>query len=290
MILITGATGNEGSELVRCLGTRDVDLRLLIRDPSRVKELPRGAEVAVGDWERFGGLAPAFDGVDSLFLLLPGIGVDVVAAAIEHAKAGGVGHIVLLSSYNVLGDPMPAMGRWHHEREQMVVASGIPFTILRPGGYMSNAFEWIGTIRDGGYVLDPIGPGKAALIDPADIAAVAALALTEPRHQGERYTLTGDEPLTVAEQVATLARAVGFEIELRSAATPEEALRFRYPDGAPAALADALLEGLTLMRADTVGFQTDTASRLLGRPPRTFAEWCERNAAAIPRPVGPVRG
>jgi uncharacterized protein YbjT (DUF2867 family) len=290
MILVTGATGNVGSELVRCLGARHVDMRLLVRYPSRVDELPERAELAIGDWCRPETLAPAFAGIESLFLLLPGIGIDVAAAAIDHAKAAGVGRIVLLSSYNVLGDPMPAMGRWHQEREQVLAAAGIPFTIIRPGGFMSNALEWIGTIREGGYVLNPIGAGKAALIDPADIAAVAALALVEPRHQGERYTLTGDEPLTVAEQVATLSRAVGFEIEVRSAATPEEALRFRYPDGAPTTLAAALLEGLTLMRADTTGFQTDTVSRLLGRRPRNFAEWCARNAAAFPRPVETAGG
>ncbi len=233
MILIAGATGNVGRELVRCLAERDVDLRLLVRDPSRVERLPERAERAIGDWSRPETLAPAFAGIEALFLLLPGIGIDAAAAAIDHAKAAGVGRIVLLSSYNVLGDPMPAMGRWHHEREQLLAAAGIPFTFLRPGGFMSNALEWIGTIREGGYVLNPIGAGKAAPIDPADIAAVAALALIEPGHEGERYTLTGDEPLTVAEQVATLSRSVGFEIEVRFAATPEAALRSRYPDGAP---------------------------------------------------------
>lgn len=96
-----------------------------------------------------------------------------------------------MSSFNVLGDPMPAMGRWHHEREQAVRASGIPATFLRPGGFMTNALDWLPAIRDGGYVLDPAGPGRYAPIDPADIAAVAALALTSDGHQGREYVLTG---------------------------------------------------------------------------------------------------
>jgi hypothetical protein len=86
---------------------------------------------------------------------------------------------------------------------------------------------------------------------------------------------------TVAEQVRILAKAIGRDLEVREVTTPEEAVRFRYPDGASPALAAALVEGLRLMRADTVGLRTDTVRRLLGREPRTFADWCERNAEAF---------
>jgi uncharacterized protein YbjT (DUF2867 family) len=143
---------------------------------------------------------------------------------------------------------------------------------------MTNAFEWLPTIQAGGYVLDPIGPGRYAPIDPADIAAVAALVLTEDGHQGKEYVLTGEEVLTVAEQVRILAQAVGREIDVREAATPAEAIRSRYPGGAPPALAAAIAEGLALMRADTAGFRTDTVRQLLGRQPRTFADWCAGHA------------
>jgi uncharacterized protein YbjT (DUF2867 family) len=198
-----------------------------------------------------------------------------------------VRHVVYLSSYAVIGDPVPAMGRWHRDREQLIRASGIPATFLRPGGFMTNAFDWLPTLRAGGYVLDPVGPGRAAPIDPADIAAVAAVTLTEDGHEGEQYLLTGGETFTVAEQVQILAKATGRDIEVRAVATPAEAVRFRYPHGAPQALADALIEGLTLMRADTVGVRTDTVRRLLGRAPGTFADWCARNAAAFPGPETP---
>ena len=87
------------------------------------------------------------------------------------------------------------------------------------------------------------------------------------------------------EQVQILAKAIGRDIEVRTVATPDEAVRFRYPHGAPQALADALIEGLTVMRADTVGVRTDTVQRLLGCEPRTFADWCPRNAHAFPGPA-----
>jgi uncharacterized protein YbjT (DUF2867 family) len=173
------------------------------------------------------------------------------------------------------------MGRWHHQREQLIRGSGIPATFLRPTGFMTNAFDWLPTLRAGGYVLDPVGPGRAALIDPADIAAVAALALTEDGHEGAEYLLSGGEAHTVAEQVEILAKATGRDIEVRPVTEPAEAVRFRYPHGAPQALADALIEGLTLMRAETAGVRSDTVRRLLGREPGTFADWCARNAPAF---------
>jgi uncharacterized protein YbjT (DUF2867 family) len=281
MLLITGATGHIGRELVRELDNRHAALRILVRDPARATDLPERPELVVGDLDNPATLAAAFEGVERLFLLVPGIGLAHTEHALAAAKVAGVRHIVHLSSYAVMGDPIPAMGRWHHEREQLIRASGIPATFLRPCGFMTNAFDWLPTLREGGYVLDPVGPGRSAPIDPADIAAVAALTLTEDGHQGKEYLLTGGEAFTVAEQVAILGKAAGRDIELRTVATPAEAVRFRYPHGAPPALADALIEGLTLMRADTAGVRSDTVRRLLGRQPRTFEDWCARNADAF---------
>src|SRR6185437_6538035 len=98
MLLVTGATGHVGRELVRELDARGAAFRVLVRDP---------------------------------------------------ARAAGVRHVVYLSSYAVIGDPVPAMGRWHRDREQLIRASGIPATFLRPGGFMTNAFDWLPTLRAG---------------------------------------------------------------------------------------------------------------------------------------------
>ncbi|MFF2133992.1 NAD(P)H-binding protein [Streptomyces olivochromogenes] len=284
MILVTGATGNIGRELTRELDAKGVKLRLLVRDPARAAGLPDRAERVVGDLGEPSTLTPAFAGVDKLFLLTQGIGTDYTASAIAAAEAAGVSHIVHLSSLHVTLGPLPAMARWHHEREEFIRASGIPATFLRPGGFMTNALDWLPTIREGNHVLDPVGPGRYAPIDPADIAAVAALVLTEAGHQDKEYVLTGDETFTVTEQVRVISETIGRDIEVREVTTPDEAVRFRFPNGAPQALADAVTEGFNLMRADTVGFRTDTVERLLGRKPRTFADWCARNADAFRRP------
>lgn len=278
MLLVTGATGNVGRELVDQLDAQGAEVRVLVRDPARAKGLPARVDRVVGDLDRAETLPAAFAGVDGFFLLTPGIGLDGARNALAAARDAGVRRVVHLSSTNVLGDPMPAMGRWHHAREELVRASGLAATVLRPGGFMSNALDWLPTIRAGGYVLDPAGPGRHAPIDPADIAAVAALALTGDGHAGRAYALTGAETFTVTEQVAVLARTLGRQLTVRPVATAEEAVRFRFPHGAPPALADAVVEGFALMRADTVGFRTGEVRRLLGREPATFADWCARNA------------
>lgn len=283
MILITGATGHVGRELVRELAEREEKIRILVRDAGKASDLPAAAERAVGDLADPRSLDAAFAGADRLFLLVPGIGHEAAANALAAARDAGVRHLVYLSSYAVSGTPMPAMGRWHHEREELIRASGIPATFLRPCGFMTNTLDWLPTIRADGYVLDPIGPGRSALIDPADVAAVAAVTLTGDGHANKAYTLTGDQPLTVAGHAAILAAATGIEIRVRDVATVEEAVRFRYPDGAPPALAAALIEGLRLMRADTEGLRTDAVQALLGRPPRSFTDWCRRSAGTFRR-------
>ncbi|MFI9506010.1 NAD(P)H-binding protein [Nocardia sp. NPDC052566] len=281
MLLVTGATGNIGGELVRLLDAQEVEFRVLVRDPSRARVLPERVPRVVADLAEPATLSQAFADVRAVFLLTPGIATAPVRHAVDAAVAAGVRRIVHLSSAHVLGDPMPAMGRWHHEREELVRASGIPATFLRPGGFMTNALEWVGTIREGGYVLNPTGRGRFAPIDPRDIAAVAALALTEDGHEGRAYTLTGDTAYTIPEQVAVLAGVLGRPIAVRETATPEEAVRARFPHGAPGPLADAIVESFTAMRADTVGLRTDTVAGLTGRDPRGFAAWCARNAAAF---------
>ncbi|MFB7724352.1 SDR family oxidoreductase [Nocardia sp. NPDC056100] len=272
MILLTGATGNIGRELTRQLATAATPYRALVRDPARA-HLP-GGEACRGDLDDPDTLTPAFDGITALFLLVPGTGMDHARNVVAAAGAAGVEQIVLISSFWAVGDPIPAMGRWHHERERLVRDSGIASTILRPGGLMSNALEWVPAIRAGEPILDPTGPGRFAPVDPVDIAAVALLALTEDGHKGAAYDLTGDESLTCAEQVGILARVLERRLEIRSTATVEEAVRARFPRGAPPALAAAIAESFEQMRSDTAGLRTTTIVELLGRPPRDFATWC----------------
>jgi len=285
MIVVTGATGHVGSELVRQLAARGQEVTAFIRDPAKADRFPAATDIAVGDLEDFSALLKACQGADRMFLLVPGIEHRAMDTALRAAGEAGIERIVYLSSYAVAAKPLPPMGRWHHEREERIRAAGIAATLLRPGGFMTNTFDWMQSLRERGYVPDPVGPGRAALIDPADIAAVAAVALTEDGHAGKAYTLTGSEALTVAEQVAIIARTIGRRIAVREIASPEEAVKFRYPNGAPPALAAAIVEGLKAMRADRRGLVTHTVEDVTGRPPALFGDWCERNADAFRRAI-----
>lgn len=276
MLLVTGATGQVGGAVAAALDAMDAEFTVLVRDPAALPDRIR----VVADLDDTEGLRKAFAGVTALFLTVPGIGLEHTTNAVAAAKDAGVGRIVYLSSLLAAGDPVPAMGRWHREREDMIKASGIPATILRPGGFMSNALEWKATLGDG-YLLDPMGPGRYAPIDPADIGAVAATVLTGEGHEGKIYALTGDERVTIAEQAAVLSRALGRDIEVRTAASAEEAVRARFPQGAPPALAEALVESFSAARADLVGFASADVRELLGRPAGTFEDWCRRNAGAF---------
>ncbi|MHA7985238.1 NAD(P)H-binding protein [Rathayibacter sp. CAU 1779] len=278
MLLITGATGHIGTALVRALSQCEAPTRILVRDLERAASFPADVQRYSGDLEDPESLSAAFEGVDRMFLLTQGTGTSMAQNALRQAVRSGIRQIVLLSSTNVFGDPVPAMGRWHHDRELLVKRSGIPWTILRPTGFMSNALQWRPSLTEGGYVLDATGPGRHAVIDPADIAAVASAVLTADAavHEDAEYTLTGPESLTTGEQVATLADVLGRRIALREVDTAE-AVRSRYPGGATPELSSAVVEAWSLMRADTVGVRTDTVEMLTGRPPGTFREWCSRH-------------
>jgi uncharacterized protein YbjT (DUF2867 family) len=278
MILVTGATGNIGRPLVHELQARDAKFRVLARDRDKALSLLPSAQIVEADLDDPRSVASAMDGTEQIFLLNAGIGTERTSNIVSAAVDTRVRHIVLLSSLYAGLDPIPSMGRWHHEREQILESSGMPNTFLRPGGFMTNLFEWIPTIREG-FVFDPIGPGRVALIDPIDVAASIAVVLTESGHEGARYLLTGNEPLTVAEQTEVLAGVLGRPLVVRAARNASEAVSFRYPQGAPPELADTLIESLEHLRADTIGFRTATVRHLLGRDPGTLADWCARNSS-----------
>ncbi|MFI1918731.1 NAD(P)H-binding protein [Nocardia sp. NPDC020380] len=281
MLLLTGSTGNIGRELTRALLASETEFRILVRDPERATEIPDHIERRVGDLEDPDAVARALDGITALFLLVPGTGVDHTRHAIKAAQEAGLRRIVLISSAYAVGDPVAAMGRWHHAREELLTESGIPHTILRPGALMSNVLEWAPAVSAGLPLMDPTGPGRTFPVDPADIAAIAAQALTTTDSESADHILTGAEPFTFADQVAALARELGRDIPIRTAATSEEAIGARFPNGAPPALAAAILESFTALRSDTEGLHTDTVATLLGRPPRRFAEWCNAHRAAF---------
>lgn len=269
-ILITGATGNVGRQLVQELHVAKQPVRALTRDPARAG-LPAGVDVRAGDFTDFASLEAALEGVTALHLMTTfGPGNTTVPRArdlVDAAVKAGVRRVTLL--WNGYTGPV----------EEAVEDSALEYTHLRPGEFMSNALSWAEQIRTEGVVREAYGEVGHSPVDVRDIAAVAALALTEDGHAGKAYTLTGPEVLTVPQQVAAIAAAVGREVRYEAEA-PEDAKARMRAMGIEEDAADYVLD----WRANPPEFARrvfPTVADVTGRPARTFAEWARDHAEAF---------
>jgi uncharacterized protein YbjT (DUF2867 family) len=277
MYLITGSTGHIGRQLVEQLHKEGHDVRALVRDAARAELFPDGVDIAVGNLDDPDSLAEALRGVDRVFLLHVGFGTAQTQIMIEVARSAGVNRIVLLSS--VGARLIPLAGRIPESfaaREDLLRASGLDVTYLRPTSLMSNALSWADGIRDHNQVVDATDPGVLVPVDPVDIARVAARVLTEDGHVGHGYILSGSEALTVREQVQILSDVLGRRIDFVDF-TPEQAAKEAIASGSPVQLAQAMQALYEMFRARRVGQIGDDIENLTGVAPATFRDWCERH-------------
>jgi uncharacterized protein YbjT (DUF2867 family) len=269
--LVTGSTGNVGSEVVRALVNAGEQVRALVRSPDRAAALPTGAEAVVGDLNRPETLP--LDGVTGAFLLS---GYRDLPVTLDAMRRAGVQRVALLSSSAVpLGDMTNAVARYHIESEAAVKESGLGWTMLQPNGFMTNALQWVPQLQAGDVVRAPFAGVRTAQIDPADIAAVAARALVTPDHEGRSYRLSGPESLLAADRVAVLARVLGRP--LRFEAQSDDEARAEMSAAMPPEYVNAFFSFFvdgTLDESEVL----PTVESVLGRPPRSFEEWARANA------------
>ncbi|MFI2639781.1 SDR family oxidoreductase [Streptomyces sp. NPDC018610] len=278
MIVVTGATGNVGRPLTRALAEAGQQVTAVSRHPAAV---PDGVRHLAADLADPAGLKPALTGASALFLLLSG---DLHAAGhhpadlIGEAAAAGVRRIVLLSSQGVVTRPFGPTRIAMRELEDTLRASGPEWAILRPGGFASNALWWAASVRAQGLVAAPFGDVGVPIVDPADIAAVAAACLLEDRHAGGVYELTGPEVITPRRQAAAIADALGTPVRFHELTRAEA--RAAMSRVMPAELADDTLDILGAPNPAELRVSPDV-ERVLGRAPRPFSAWAARNAAAF---------
>jgi uncharacterized protein YbjT (DUF2867 family) len=275
MILVTGATGNVGSEVVRALLDAGEDVRGLVRD-GRANGLPPGAEPVVADLNRAETVAPALASATAVFLLSGYAGMEQILA---DARAAGVQRAVLLSSSAApSGDRSNAVARYHIESEEAVRASGLAWTFLQPRTFMTNTLQWIDQLRDGDVVRAPFPGVRVATIDPRDVGAVAALALVSDDHDGRTYALTGPESLLPGERVAVLGEVLGrnLRFEGQSDAEAREEMSKAMPPQYVDAFMSFFAEG-TLDESEVL----PTVEEVTGRPPGTFRGWATAHADAF---------
>ncbi len=273
MILVTGATGNIGGEVVTALSESGAPVRALVRDPATAT-LPAGVEAVTGDLNRPETMVDALDEVRALFLLP---GYDNQADLLDRAKKAGVQRIVLLSSASAaLQDLDNAVSRYMTLSERAVRESELACTFLRPRSFMSNALRWLPQLAAGDVVRVQFPEVRFGAIDPADIAAVAALALTGDDLNGRTLELTGPQALLPADQIAILAATLGRPLVAQGLSTEETRAELsatmpqHYVEAFLSFFADGTLDEATLY---------PTVQEVTGRAPRTFEQWAQAHAA-----------
>jgi uncharacterized protein YbjT (DUF2867 family) len=287
-VLITGATGNVGRELISQLLTKEVQVRAMTR--SRLSSrLPNRVEVVEGDLTVPDTLAQCLRGVDAVFLLWQAAPAAVAPAIEQIARRAR--RIVFLSNLTVRDDteeqPYPVTAL-HAAIERLIAGSGAEWTFLRPGAFATNAgMWWAPQIRLGDLVRWPYADAVTSPIHECDIAAVAVRALCEDGHAGAKYLLTGPQSLSQRDQIRIIGEAIGRPIRFEEI-TPETA-RQEMARIMPAAAADMLLDAWRNTEyggAHLIGKAapvTSTVANVTGAPARSFYDWVIDHAAEFRR-------
>jgi uncharacterized protein YbjT (DUF2867 family) len=264
VILVFGAAGTIGDELISILSSEGVAAIAVTRAASPGRSLP-GIRWTQADLAAPSSIEGLFSGVTSMFLLT-GNHPDMARlqiAAIDAAARAHVEHVVKLSALGASDHSRLPIGRAHYEAESALMASGMRWTMLRPHVFMQNLLGQARAIAHEGRIVGGSGDGRIPFIDTRDIAAVAAVALTRPGHDGQKYILTGPEALSYFDIARILSGVIGRPVE--------------YHD-----FYDEARDRNTLAAHQRAGGKTamihDTVRRILGREPRSFAEFAKDHA------------
>jgi len=210
-ILITGATGQVSGALFPLLKGSGAKLRALVRNREKAASLPRqGVEVVEGDLGLHRTLSPAFEGVDTVWILAaPGPRAPEHSSnALWAARSAGVRYVVRMSAIGAGYDAPTINGRLHGLADAELMASGISYTILRPHFFMQNILTSAQSIASQGAMYLPFGEAKLPMIDTRDISQAAARVLTTGGHKNKTYTLTGPEAITLHDAANALGKAL----------------------------------------------------------------------------------
>jgi uncharacterized protein YbjT (DUF2867 family) len=283
MILVTGATGNNGTEIVKRLVEAGAPVRAMVRDRGRAGAvaLPN-VEVVEGDFDRPETLLGALAGVERAFLLTNSSerAEAQQVGFVDAARRSGVSHVVKLSQLGAeAGSPVRFL-RYHAAAEAALRASGIAYTLLRPNLYMQGLLNFRSTIASQGAFYAAAGDARVSAVDVRDIAAAAVAALTGPGHEGKTYELTGPRALTHAEMAEHLSEALGRPVAFVD--IPPEAMRDALLGvGFPPWQADGLVEDYAHYRRGEAEAVASGVRDATGEAPRSFEEFARDYAAVF---------
>jgi len=283
MILITGATGNNGQELVRQLTALGQRVRAFVRNPAEAAHLKRSnIELAVGDFDQSETLDVALQGVEKAFLLTPVAerSVHWQTTFIEAARRARVKHVVKFSGIGADSRTAPELLRLHGETDDRLRSSGVPFTILRPNSFHQNILSSADSIKAQGVFYLPLRNAAQSTVDIRDISAVAAKIFTSSGHEGKTYVITGPEALTFHQVAEKLSSVLGRNIHYVDVPLSAAADGMRKSGMAEWDIR-AVTELLGYFATGAAATVTDTIPRLLGRPAISFEQFTKDQRAAF---------
>ncbi|GAA2168167.1 NAD(P)H-binding protein [Actinomadura napierensis] len=279
MILVTGATGTVGAQVVRLLAERGERVRAMTRHPEAAR-LP--AEIVRGDFDDRASLDAAVAGADAVFLLdAPGPWIERHdLAVLDAVRSHGVGKVVKVSAIGTGENAELRTGAWHLPGERALRAEDTAWTILRPSSFATNTLQWASFIRANRPVANLTGTGAQGVIDPLDVAEVAVTALTTPDHAGRTYTLTGPELLSAPDQTEILGKVLGRPVEIVDVPL-EVAKQQMIAAGRDPEFAEGAMRGQRFIAQGGNARLTDDVAAVLGRAPRTYQSWAADHRAAF---------
>lgn len=287
MILVTGASGNNGRALIRQLSARGTAVRGMVRRPDPMSPSRPGVEMVTADFDDLASIGRALEGVEGAFLVTNSSerAEERQLGFVEAARNEGVRHLVYLSQLQAARNSPVRFLRYHAVVEEAIVRSGIAYTFLRPNLFMQGLLSFRSTIQVAGRFFAPVGEAVVSVVDVRDIAAVAAAALTEPGHEGQAYDITGPETLTHAQMAAQLSAALGMPVSFVD--ITEEAMRstlraFRFPEWQ----AEGLIEDYAHYRRGEAALVTSTVWELTGNAARPFSVFARDYRQAFLDPAG----
>ena len=280
-ILVTGATGNTGRAVVDALAERGAPVRAMVRTEADRGKLRAGVEVVVADFDEAAAVAAALDGAERAYLVTPSSeqAEEQQKRFAELAAKAGVRHLVVLSQLGSEEHSPVRFLRYHAAVEQHVRDLGIGYTFLRPNLYFQGLLMFAGSISDAGTFFAPIGDATVSAVDVRDIAAVAAVALTEDGHEGATYTLTGPEAITHSQIAAALSAALGRTV--RFVDVPPEAFADSIRGLLPPWQVDGLLEDYAHYRRGEAAAVSPVIAEITGAAPRSIERFARDYAAAF---------
>ena len=283
MILVTGAGGTVGGEVVKALSLEGASFRAAFHSEAKAAQArDSGLDAVVVDFAKPETLQPALEGISKLFLLSaarPDL-AEGEARVSELARKAGVRHLVKLSVWRASEEEY-AFARWHRASEKAIQASGIPFTFLRPNSFMQNVkTAFAESIRSTRSLVLPAGHAKVSHIDARDIAGVTARVLAEENHFGHAYDLSGPESLSYHQVAHTLSVVLGRKIAYADV-SDEEFKRGTMQHGAEEWMADALLEMQHYARRGQAVDVLGSVQQILGRRPIPFERFARDHSRSF---------